>query len=211
MISFKSFLLLITYSFLNLSIPINIVEPTIGRWKLLYTNSVLYNKKNDCYLDIFPLENGKDKNKLSVEINRIEKKNILILRKKITSKTVCYLPSIQKNNLIKNPFLINNNKCSLVLLTSEKFIQSIGIFQIPYFGVNYKSEMRPEYAITWDFDIGLNRLYIYFDNNKYIFERNFMDSSEITNEKIITTNTFIISNLISFIFGKILENIFHGS
>jgi len=208
MVCFKSFLYL---NFLTNIYSLSKLEPTIGRWKLLYTDSILYNKKNDCYLDIFPIDNNR--NKLSIEINRIEKKNIMILRKKITSKTVCITDpkksDIKSPKIINCNSVINNNKCSLVILTSEKFIQSIGIFQIPYFGINYKSEMRPEYLITWDFDIQLNRLYIYLDNNKYIFERNLLDTSEITNEKVITTNTFIISNIISFVFGKILENIFH--
>ena len=205
MLCFKSFLYL---AFLTNIYSLSLLEPTIGRWKLLYTDSILYNKKNDCYLDIFPIDNNK--NKLSIEINRIEKKNIMILRKKITSKTVCITdpkksdivsPRIinlslsqgpysrgctsrqRSSGILYNSIIKNKNRCSLVILTSEKFIQSIGIFQIPYFGINYKSEMRPEYLITWDFDIQLNRLYIYFDNNKYIFERNLLDTGEITNEK----------------------------
>ena len=148
MISFKSFLFLLHFRYLASTriTPKNFLDPAIGRWKLLYTDSILYNKKNDCYLDIFPFSNGNDQNKLSVEINRIEKKNILILRKKITSKTVCFTPStlldtiqpLSSQTTIKlcNLQKINNktkNKCSLVILTSEKFIQSIGIFQIPYF------------------------------------------------------------------------------
>lgn len=74
--------------------------------------------------------------------------------------------------------------------------------------MDYKSGMSPEYFIKWKVDIPQNRLYIYLNNTYYIFEKNYYDL-DINNEKTITTNAFLLSNLISFIIGKLLQNIFH--
>ena len=68
--------------------------------------------------------------------------------------------------------------------------------------------MNPEYLIKWKVDPIQNRLFIYLDNTYYIFEKNYYDL-DINNEKTITTNAFLISNLISFIIGKLLQNVFH--
>lgn len=101
-----------------------------------------------------------------------------------------------------------NEQCSLVVLESEKMIKSIGIFEFPHITFLYKSAMNPTYAITWKIDTQLNRLYVYFDKNTYVFEREFYDEM-IMNKQSITTNTFIVTNIISFIMCKLLEKIFN--
>ena len=174
-------------------------EPAIGKWKLLYTDNkiLLPNKKNNqCNLDIYPTN---DSNKLLVEINRYENKNFIIEKKIIHSNIFCISCDVDDDS---------NRHCSLVILQSQKFIQSVGIFEIPYFAIDYKSGMNPEYLIRWKVDPTQNRLFIYLDNTYYIFEKNYYDM-DINNEKTITTNAFLISNLISFIIGKLLQNVFH--
>lgn len=174
-------------------------EPAIGKWKLLYTDNKLFipNKKsNQCNLDIYPTDEA---NKLSVEINRFENKNFIIEKKIVNSNIFCISCDIDDDS---------NRHCSLVILQSQKFIESVGIFEIPYFAIDYKSGMNPEYLIKWKVDPIQNRLFIYLDNTYYIFEKNYYDL-DINNEKTITTNAFLISNLISFIIGKLLQNVFH--
>ena len=104
--------------------------------------------------------------------------------------------------MIENDF--NDGEiCSLIVLKSEINIKSIGIFEFPYFSQDYITGLNPKYMIIYKTDLQLNRLYIYFDKNKYVFQR--------TNDKIyrkeerVTTNVFLITNLISFYLGKLLE------
>ena len=70
--------------------------------------------------------------------------------------------------------------------------------------------MNPRYLISWKVDNILGRLYIYFDNNTYIFEKNIYDKLDNSNERI-TTNAFLITNLLSFLLGKFLEKTIHIS
>jgi hypothetical protein len=174
-------------------------EPAIGKWKLLYTDNTLFipNKKNNqCNLDIYPSDTA---NKLYVEINRYENRNFILQKKTVNTNVFCKSCELDEES---------NRQCSLFVLQSQKLIQSIGIFEIPYFTMDYKSGMNPEYFIKWKVDIPQNRLYIYLNNTYYIFEKNYYDL-DINNEKTITTNAFLLSNLISFIIGKLLQNIFH--
>ena len=190
------------YSFITISNALNYnkyFEPVIGKWKLLYTDNTLFipNKKNNqCNLDIYPSDKP---NKLYVEINRYENINFMLQKKTVNSNVFCVSCELDEES---------NRQCSLLILQSQKLIQSIGIFEIPYFAMDYKSGMSPEYFIKWKVDIQQNRLYIYLNNTYYIFEKNYYDL-DINNEKTITTNAFLLSNLISFIIGKLLQNIFH--
>jgi hypothetical protein len=165
-------------------------EPSIGKWKLLYTDNTLFipNKKNNqCNLDIYPSDAP---NKLYVEINRYENRNFILQKKTINSNVFCVSCELDEES---------NRQCSLFILQSKKLIQSIGIFEIPYLEMNYKSGMSPEYFIKWKVDLMQNDTY-------YIFEKNYYDL-DINNEKTITTNAFLVSNLVSFIIGKLLQNI----
>jgi len=98
--------------------------------------------------------------------------------------------------------------CTLLILKTEKYIKSVGIFEFPYFAINYISGMNPRYLISWKVDNILGRLYIYFDNNTYIFEKNIYDKLDNSNDRI-TTNTFLATNLLSFLLGKFLEKTIH--
>jgi len=102
-----------------------------------------------------------------------------------------------------------NEFCSLVILTAEKSISSIGIFDFPYFAVKYKSGMSPKYLIKWKVDNLLNRLYLYIDEHTYVFEKDFFKSFKNNDYENITTNTFLLTNLISFLLGKLLEKTIH--
>jgi hypothetical protein len=98
--------------------------------------------------------------------------------------------------------------CTLLILKTEKYIKSVGVFEFPYFGIDYISGMNPRYLISWKVDNILDRLYIFFDKNTYVFEKNIYDKIEDNNERI-TTNFFLITNLLSFLLGKFLEKFIH--
>ena len=142
---------------------------------------------------------------LLVKIKRYEYNNIITYSKIIN----CLI----KNNSCDD--LSNFDKCSistedgelcsLIILKTEKNIKSIGVFEFPYFAIDYISGMSPRYLISWKVDNLLGRLYIYFDNNTYVFEKKIYDN----NDKRITTNVFLITNILSFFFGKFLEKTLH--
>jgi hypothetical protein len=204
---FIQFFLLSSFLIVNsIKLNINVYEPVIGRWKLLYTNNI-YNQKNECELSIYPIIS--DKNKLSVRIKRYEYTSIIKI-KKVSQCNIIYQDC---NDLSKSDqcfFDIDNGKyCSLILLDSQKFIRSIGVFELPCWGIKYNTLMSSTYFFSWDIDIKLNRLYVFFDNNVYVFERNFLHKDILENERKITTNTFLISNIVSFLLGKFLELSFH--
>jgi hypothetical protein len=189
-------------------------ESSIGNWKLLYTsnnnliNNNLINNNyfniNNIELEIFPIKD----NEISVTIKRCESNNFIRYTKIIKCKA--YYNDCEKNDMcnVDIEYLNNGEICSLIILKSEKFIKSIGIFEFPYFYRNYITELNPKYYIIYKVDTKLNRLYIYFDKNKYVFERNLKNKLYIKEERI-TTNIFLITNLISFYLGKILEKIIH--
>ena len=69
--------------------------------------------------------------------------------------------------------------------------------------------MNPKYNIQWKVNIDLNRLYIKLDNNTYIFEKKILENIENNNENNVITNVFLITNLLSYFLGKILEKTLH--
>lgn len=179
------------------SFKINVFEPTIGKWDLLYSTN---NKINfdSCNLLISPTENKLDE--LTVKIKRYEKNNLITYIKTINCKVI--------NNMYnKNKSRSDDEICTLVILKTEKLIQSIGVFEFPYFAIDYVSGFNPEYIISWKVDKILGRLYIYFDENTYAFEKIY--SEKIKNEESISTNFFLITNLLSFLLGKLLEKTIH--
>jgi hypothetical protein len=185
--------LLLLYSF-----QLSPYDTAIGRWKLLYSDNFYFNNKN-IDLCIVP-----DKYQIKIKIKRYENDNILTIK-----KVILYTIQNEFDDLDISTLTINEGeKCKLILLKSQKFIKSIGIFEIPYFAINYETEMCPKYIICWKYNPFLGKLYIYIDNYTYIFEKNYYDKF---NDKYdgITMNTFIISNFISFIFGKLLEKTIH--
>jgi sporulation protein YlmC with PRC-barrel domain len=183
----------------------NIFDNAIGKWKLLYNDNKNINI-NNLDIDITPLDNKIDQ--LSVKIRRHEFKNIVTLTKMINCKV--YDTSCEELQNMEDCIIIDNkNKlCSLVVLDTEKYIKSIGIFEFPLFSLKYNSALNPKYFIIWRVDRILNRLYIYFDNNTYVFEKVMCDSSSVKVENI-TTNTFLLTNLISFLLGKLLDKTIH--
>lgn len=187
------------------SFKIDNFEPVIGKWKLLYSNNKYFKNKNYCDLCVYPCNKTKQ---LSVKIKKYENNNIISFTKEIkcTIESTSYdlLDELSKF-LIKND---NQDSCDLVILTTKKFIKSVGIFEFPYFALNYNSGMNPKYIIKWKYDIVLGRLYIYLDEYMYVFERNYYDKL-LNTEKSITTNVFLITNIISFLFGKFLEKTLH--
>jgi hypothetical protein len=172
-------------------------EPCIGNWKLLYTdNKHLYNN-NNLYVQIYPIK----ENELSVKIKRCESSNFVTYTKII--KCLAYYNDCDDEKcMIANDFN-DGEVCSLIVLKSEKYIKSIGIFEFPYFTQDYITGLNPKYMIIYKIDTQLNRLYIYFDKNKYVFQRNI--DKIYKKEERVTTNVFLITNLISFYLGKLLE------
>jgi hypothetical protein len=192
--------LYITYSF-----KINVFDNAIGKWKLLYsTNKYLRNNKFD--LVINPCKDNIDE--VCVKIKKYEYNNIITYTKIVNCAV--------QNNCCDD--LADSDKCSLsiedgelctlLILKTEKYIKSIGVFEFPYFGIDYISGMNPRYLISWKVDNILDRLYIFFDKNTYVFEKNMYDKIEDNNERI-TTNFFLITNLLSFFLGKFLEKFIH--
>ena len=189
-----------------------------------------HNEYNKIELNIYPdYENINDTfPKLLLKIKKYEKQNMVTYSKIIncnlfmeSSPTFSNLIRLGPQHCKSSWALLNsceeihevkktheNKQCSLIVLESEKMIKSVGIFEFPHITFLYKSAMNPTYAITWKIDTQLNRLYVYFDKNTYVFEREFYDEL-IMNKQSITTNTFIVTNVISFIMCKLLEKIFN--
>ena len=158
--------------------------------------------KNNNNLDvqIYPIK----ENELSVKIKRCESSNFVTYTKIIKCLAYYNDCSAIEKCMIENDF--NDGEiCSLIVLKSEKNIKSIGVFEFPYFSRDYITGLNPKYMIIYKTDIQLNRLYIYFDKNKYVFQR-IIDKTYIKEERVIT-NVFFITNLISFYLGKLLEKI----
>ena len=173
-------------------------EPCIGNWKLLYTDNEYLKKNNNLDIEIYPIK----ENELSVKIKRCESFNFIIYKKIIKCLAYYNDCSDVEKCMIENDF--NDGEiCSLIVLKSEKNIKSIGIFEFPYFSQDYNTGLNPKYMIIYKMDLQLNRLYIYFDKNKYVFQRN--NDKIYRKEERVTTNVFLITNLISFYLGKLLE------
>ena len=183
---------------------LNIFEPTIGKWKLLYsTNEQLINNNFD--LQILPSKNKI--NELFIQIKKYESYGFVTFTKIINCGVVDKLSdTIGEHN--KYPLTKNFDLCSLFVLKSEKYIKSIGIFEFPYFAVNYVSAMSPKYIICWKVNNELKRLYLYINKDTYVFEKKYYDKSDDDSENV-TTNIFLITNILSFLLGKFLENIIH--
>lgn len=190
------YFILLKYLIYAQTFKLNKFDSAIGKWKLLYTSNNIFND-NYCELIIRPNIVNND---LYVKIKKYEY-NGLITFSKVIDTTV-----IENNE--KSMELTCGEECSMIILNSEKYLKSIGSFHFPYFAIKYKSIMKPKYIILWKVDKLLNRLYIYIDNYTYIFEKNYYDKFS-SNEQIITADTFLITNLISFLLGKILESTFH--
>jgi hypothetical protein len=192
------------------SFNINFFDPAIGNWKLLYCdNQILNLEKNKCELSIFPSDNKS--HKLAIKIRKYEKKLGFIIFTKIINSNAYYHSCALIDN-IKNDLIVENpvqSYCSLIILTAEKSISSIGIFDFPYFALKYKSGMMPKYLIKWKIDNSLNRLYIFLDNHSYVFERKLIEIKKNNNYDNITTNAFLLTTIISFLLGKFLEKTIH--
>jgi hypothetical protein len=190
MIQYK-YIPLLFLSFYTLSncFKINLFDNAIGKWKLLYSSNKFITNNKKFNICINPCKENIDE--VCVKIKRYESNNFITYSKIIN----CALSNDMNNNQV----------CSLLVLKTEKYIKSIGIFEFPYFAVEYISGMRPKYFLNWRVDN--SRLYIVLDNNTYIFEKMVYDES--SDETKITTNAFIITNLLSFLFGKFLEKTFH--
>lgn len=178
-------------------VKINIFEPTIGKWKLLYTtNDNIMNNNFD--LNIVPINNKI--NELLINIKRYETYGFISFVKVINCKV------INDNNVYT--FLKNNNLCSLFVFTTKKIVKSIGIFEFPYFAINYISGMNPKYIVKWKVNNDLGRLYVIIDKDTYVFEKKYYDKLDERDESV-TTNIFLITNTLSFLLGKFLENFIH--
>jgi hypothetical protein len=186
------FILFLSIFFITNSFILLPYEPCIGNWKLLYSNNK--NLNNNIDLEILPIKD----NELSVIIKRCEASNFIIYKKIIKCKA--YYDECKE---IEND-IDEGEICSLVVLKSEKNIKSIGIFEFPYFSQHYITGLNPKYIIIYKADLLLNRLYISFDKNKYVFER-IINNKLNRKEERVTTSVFLITNLISFYLGKLLE------
>ena len=175
-------------------------DSAIGRWKLLYSDNFELNNKH-IDLCIEPYED-----QLKIKIKRYENDNVITIKKMIYCTVEYGIPDINYN--IQFIPLNDGEICTLILLKSQKFIKSIGIFEFPYFALNYKTGMCPKYIICWKYNAFLQRLYIYIDNYTYVFDKNYYDKFTDKHDSIMT-NTFFITNIISFILGKLLEKTIH--
>jgi hypothetical protein len=136
--------------------------------------------------------------------------NLSVFIPPFSYKSQCITPFTEIANI--PVYFLNTSDgdyCSLVMLTAQKSISSIGIFDFPYLASDYKSGMRPKYLINWRIDNALNRLYIYLDGKTYIFERGYCGKKSGIDGDTITTNAFFITNIISFLLGKLLEKAIH--
>ena len=184
---------------------INVFDNAIGKWQLLYSSNKFL-KNNKFKLCIDPCKNNIDE--VCVKIKRYESNN-LVTYSKIINCAIQNDSCDNFNNIDKCSLSVEDGElCSLIILKTEKYIKSIGIFEFPYFAIDYISGMSPRYLISWKVDNILGRLYIYFDNNTYIFEKNIYDKLEDNNDRV-TTNAFLITNLLSFFLGKFLEKTIH--
>ena len=199
--------LYIFLSFINYTIcfKINTFDSAIGKWRLLYSSNKFLNN-NKFKLTINPCK--KELDEICVTIKRCESNN-LVTYTKIINCSIKNNSCEDLNETEKCALSIEDGElCSLIVLKTEKYIKSIGIFDFPYFAIEYISGMNPRYSISWKVDNNIGRLYIYFDNNTYIFEKIYFDKSEENNDRI-TTNAFLITNLLSFFLGKFLEKTIH--
>ena len=197
------FFIFLNYFQLNVSFKINNFDSVIGKWKLLYTTNIIFNNENYCELCVKP---SLTKNDLYVKIKKYESNGFITFTKVVESSIIennCDALDLDYKMDIKC-----GEECCMIILNSEKYLKSVGIFEFPYFATKYKSEMKPHYLIGWKVDKLLNRLYIYLDKHTYIFERNYYDKFS-SREQIITADTFLITNLISFVLGKLLESTLH--
>ena len=198
----------LTYSFTP-----TIFEPAIGRWELLYSDNILINDKTSWELNIIPevekYENNADnsKAKLLVKIKKNESNKFMTYTKLIKSNVYSNLCENLDEDDRCNISTDNDENCCLVILTAEKYIRSVGIFELPHLANSYKSGMRQRYTMSWKVDKSLNRLYIFVDKNIYVFEKNFVN--DLMKNDRVTTNSFLITNIISFILGKLLESTIH--
>jgi hypothetical protein len=187
------------------SFKINVFDSAIGKWQLLYSSNKFL-KENKFNLVIDPCKNNIDE--VCVKIKRYESNNIITYSKIVN----CAIENNSCNNLTHpdkcSLSIEDGESCTLLILKTEKYIKSVGIFEFPYFAVDYISGMNPRYLISWKVDNILGRLYIYFDNNTYIFEKNIYDKLDYSNDRV-TTNTFLVTNLLSFLLGKFLEKTIH--
>jgi hypothetical protein len=200
---FYFFFIFFYYFQFSESFKINNYDSVIGKWKLLYTTNIIFNNENYCELCIKPSLN---KNDLYVKIKKYESHGLITFTKVVESSII-----ENSSDIIDLDYKIDikcGEECSMIILNSEKYLKSVGIFEFPYFATKYKSEMKPQYLIGWKVDKLLNRLYIYLDKHTYIFERNYYDKFS-SREQIITADTFLITNLISLLLGKFLESTLH--
>lgn len=202
---FYFFFIFLNYFQLSKSFKINNFDSVIGKWKLLYTTNIIFNNENYCELCIKP---SLTKNDLSVKIKKYESYGLITFTKVVESSIIENKCDALELDLDYKMDIKCGEECCMIILNSEKYLKSVGIFEFPYFATKYKSEMKPQYLIGWKVDKLLNRLYIYLDKHTYIFERNYYDKFS-SREQIITADTFLITNLISFILGKLLESTFH--
>ena len=193
-----NYLFIFYYIQIGIAYHISPYESAIGRWKLLYSDNFQVNNK---YID---LRIEPDEEQIKIKIKRYENENLVTIKKLIVCTIDNELPTI-----ITDIKPVNNGEtCTLILLKSQKFIKSIGIFEFPYFALDYKTGMYPKYIICWKYNAFLGRLYIYIDNYTYVFEKSYYDKFTDKYENI-TMNTFLIANIISFLFGKLLEKTIH--
>lgn len=173
---------------------INSIHNNIGKWSLLYTSNLCLD--DDIILDIKP--SNVVENELDIKLSIICQ-NHFINTKKIISFVTKEIDCEITND--------KNIKCNLIFVRSEKYIQSLGIIDFPQIIKKYDSSYQNENIMTSDIYMYNNRLHIYFNNHDYIFDRIVNVPKEKEN---IVSQTFVISNLLSFFIGKIFENIIHN-
>jgi len=178
---------------------LNNFDSAIGKWSLLYTTNIIFDNINNIELCIKPEYNS---NGVKVKIKKYEYNGLITFTKILESNI------LENNDYNDNLEIKCGEQCCMIILNSEKYLQSIGMFDFPYFAVKYKSIMKPKCLIGWKVDKLLNRLYIYFDNHYYVFERNNYDIFSRKTHSI-TADAFLITNIISFVLGKFLESTFH--
>ena len=185
---------------------INSIDNAIGKWSLLYTSNICFT--DDLLLDIKPstiLENrNKYHNKNQIEYDFDIKLTITCRNHFInTQKILSFITKEVECDLIDS----NKINCNLLFLTSEKYIQSLGIIDFPQIIKKYDSSYQYENILRSNVYINCDKLYIHFNNHNYIFEKIINVSQQKEN---IISQTFIMSNLLSFIFGKLFDNIAHN-
>ena len=173
---------------------INSINNVIGQWSLLYTSNLCFN--DELLLDIRPTK---------ILSNDLDIKLIITCKNHFvnTQKILSFIAKDVECDLI-NTEKIN---CKIIFLTSEKYIQSLGIIDFPQIIKKYDSSYQYNNILESNIFINYNKLYIYFNNHNYIFDR--IINVPRQKENIISL-TFILSNLLSLAFGKILENITHN-